>query len=141
MKRSSVAMAICLLLTTAHVSQTNDEFSQYEQTLIAAVHLFAADGQIDHVKAIPDQHPSLVNQLKIFPQPRKPLLTDGFTALHRAAANGESETSRRQALLEPVLYKVSQRRMLQHPAADFQLGRIGRRQDDRIASALARATR
>jgi hypothetical protein len=63
----------------------------FRAALVAAVHRFAADGKRDHLRAVLDKHPELVNARQTFRQPHKPVRTDGFTALHHAAERGREE--------------------------------------------------
>lgn len=60
----------------------------YRSALIAALHLLAASGEAEHVKAILEEHPDLVDAKRTFKQPRKPLGTDSFSPLHHAVENG-----------------------------------------------------
>jgi ankyrin repeat protein len=65
--------------------------SPYQAALLAAVHHFARQGELDHLKAILKKHPQLVDAPEKFRQPRKPLTTDGFTPLMHAARHGQEE--------------------------------------------------
>jgi hypothetical protein len=63
----------------------------FRAALIAAVHGFAAEGKLDHLQAVLDRYPKLVNARQVFRQPHKPGRTDGFTPLHHAAERGREE--------------------------------------------------
>lgn len=67
----------------------------YEAAMIAALHEFAADGEIDHLDAILEKHPELVNARRRFPEPHKPLRTSGFAPLHHAAENSHDKVALR----------------------------------------------
>jgi uncharacterized protein (TIGR03067 family) len=60
----------------------------FRWALVAAVHRFAADGKLNHLRAVLDRHPDLIDARQTFRQPHKPVRTDGFTALHHAAERG-----------------------------------------------------
>jgi ankyrin repeat protein len=61
---------------------------EFQAALVAALHLFAREGELDHLRAVLDKYPKLVNARQSFRQPRKPVRTDDFTALHHAAERG-----------------------------------------------------
>src|SRR5262249_32149360 len=63
--------------------------SAYETALATALHRFAGNGEIRHVKAILERHPKLINSLR--ERNPKPYPDDDFTLLHRAAASGNAE--------------------------------------------------
>jgi ankyrin repeat protein len=63
----------------------------YREALVAAVHRFAEEGELDHLKAVLDRHPKLVNVKQTFRGNRKPYWSDEYTALHRAAAQGRED--------------------------------------------------
>lgn len=60
----------------------------FQATLVAALHHFAEEGELEHVRAILDRYPKLVDAKQVFQQPRKWLLKDHYTALQTAAKNG-----------------------------------------------------
>ncbi len=60
----------------------------YESALVAAVHYFAHRGNLDHLRAILDKHPELVDARETRPPGRKPDATEGYTPLDRAASGG-----------------------------------------------------
>lgn len=66
----------------------NAEEEGFQEALVAAVHRFAEDGELDHLRAVLDRHPKLVNRKQSFRGNRKPYWSDEYTALHRAAERG-----------------------------------------------------
>jgi ankyrin repeat protein len=60
----------------------------YETALAVAIHHFAREGSLDHIKAILDKHPRLVDAYEPLPSGHKPYSTDGYTPLDWAAARG-----------------------------------------------------
>jgi RNA polymerase sigma factor (sigma-70 family) len=56
----------------------------YRAAMIAALHHFAGQGELDHVKAVLAKHPDLVDAKRIFRQPHKPDAGDDFTPLFAA---------------------------------------------------------
>lgn len=60
----------------------------FESAMIAAIHQFAEQGDVEHLKAVLDKYPQLVNARRTVTAAHKPLRTDGFTALHYAADQG-----------------------------------------------------
>lgn len=77
----------------APVPQAVTEQEKYDAAVIAAIHLFAERGEVDHLRALLEKHPKLVNERQRFRQPRKPLSTDSYTALHWAARTGRAEVA------------------------------------------------
>jgi ankyrin repeat protein len=63
----------------------------FEAALVAAIGHFAAEGELDHLRAVLGHYPALVDAVQTFPQPHKPLRTDPFTALHYACEAGHVE--------------------------------------------------
>lgn len=61
---------------------------RYESAIIAAIHLFTRKDEPDHLKALLEKHPRLVNEKERFPQYHKPYTTDGFAPIHWAAREG-----------------------------------------------------
>jgi ankyrin repeat protein len=86
----TLAHSYLLLLS---VGASHPETAPYQAALIAAVHHFTREGKLDHLKAILDRHPELVNSPEQFRQPHKPLSTDGYTPLHWAARDGGEEVA------------------------------------------------
>jgi hypothetical protein len=82
------AKALLLFLAGALSPQADDP---YQSALVAAVHHFAQKGSLDHLKAILDKHPHLVDALEPFPPRHKPLSTEGYTPLDWAASFGYEE--------------------------------------------------
>ena len=63
----------------------------FEAALVASLVRFAEDGNVDHVRAIIEKYPKLIDQAEQFRQPRKPTRVDQHAALHFAAENGREE--------------------------------------------------
>jgi hypothetical protein len=63
----------------------------FQAALVAAVHRFAEDGELDHLRAVLNKYPRLVNAKQTSRTGRKPSWTDDYTALHRAAERGHEE--------------------------------------------------
>jgi hypothetical protein len=66
----------------------------YLSALAAAVHHFARERNLDHLKAILDRHPELIDVPEPLPARHKPLSTEGYTALDWAARAGDLEVVR-----------------------------------------------
>ncbi|MCH7726491.1 MAG: ankyrin repeat domain-containing protein [Planctomycetes bacterium] len=81
----------CLFLLA--IGPSSGKTEPYDSALIAAVHHFVVDGELDHLKAILEKHPNLVDSTKHFRQPRKPVRTDSFTPLRRAAYFGREKVA------------------------------------------------
>ncbi len=62
----------------------------YESALAAAIHHFAREGNLDHLKAILEKHPRLVNVAEPFPPGHKPYATEGYSPLDWAAVRGHT---------------------------------------------------
>lgn len=60
----------------------------YESALVAAIHHFAREGSLDHLKAILEKHPRLVDAEEPLPEGHKPYATEGYTPLDWAAVRG-----------------------------------------------------
>ena len=82
---------VSLLLSVPIHGDRQETDDAFQAALIAAIHHFAADGELNHLQAVLDKYPKLVNATQVFRQPRKPVRTDGFTALHYASEKGRSE--------------------------------------------------
>jgi ankyrin repeat protein len=65
----------------------------YQSAQIAAIHHFVRQGELDHLKAVLDAHPRLVNSPERFRQPRKPVSSDGYSPLHWAAREGRFDVA------------------------------------------------
>jgi ankyrin repeat protein len=63
----------------------------FREALVAAVHRFAEDGELDHLRAVLDRHPKLIDLKQTFRVNRKPYWSDEYTALHRAAEQGRED--------------------------------------------------
>jgi ankyrin repeat protein len=85
------AIFVSVLLGVPGQGDRPETVDPFQAAVIAASHHFAADGELDHLRAVLDKYPKLVNATQVFRQPHKPLRTDGFTALHHAAERGRSE--------------------------------------------------
>jgi ankyrin repeat protein len=83
----SCAKILLLLLAGDLRSQDADP---YERALAAAIHHFAREGSLDHLKAILEKHPRLVDAPEPFPQGHKPDATDGYTPLDWAVVRGHT---------------------------------------------------
>jgi len=81
----------CLFLMTVGLSP--EETDSYESALIAAVHRFARDGELHHLKAILEKHPRFVDLPERFRQPHKPTAADAFAPLHQAAFHGRDKVA------------------------------------------------
>ena len=76
---------ILLLLVGGPPSKQVDP---YELARVAAVHHFARHGSLEHLQAILDKHPRLVDALEPLPAGHKPVATEGYTPLEWAAHYG-----------------------------------------------------
>ncbi|MEX0610555.1 MAG: ankyrin repeat domain-containing protein [Pirellulales bacterium] len=85
------ALFVPLLLCVAGQGDRPETADAFRAALVAAVHRFAEEGELNHLRAVLDKYPKLVNAKQVFQQPHKPLRSDGFTALHRAAERGQAE--------------------------------------------------
>lgn len=64
----------------------------YQSALVAGMHrLCESSFDVEHLAALLERHPKLVNERVTFKRSRKPLATDGYTALHWAARGGNTE--------------------------------------------------
>ncbi len=79
---------ILLLILTGGMSPPDTD--PYESALVAAVHHFAREGSLGHLKAILDRYPQLVDALEPFPEGHKPYATEGYTPLDWAARAGHT---------------------------------------------------
>jgi ankyrin repeat protein len=86
-----IALVAGLLLPAAPASATAAEKKDddaFQSALIAALHHFANAGDLDHLKAVLEKYPRLVNAKR--PQAGKDE-TGKYTALHHAVAEGHIE--------------------------------------------------
>lgn len=61
----------------------------YQNALVAAIHRLSESRFDDeHLAILLEKHPKLVNERVSYQQPRKPLISDTYTALHFAARTG-----------------------------------------------------
>lgn len=81
------AVAVGMALT-APVPDAALAAEKYESAILAAIHLFTRNDEPDHLRALLEKHPKLVNEKERFHQPRKPYTTDGFAPIHWAAREG-----------------------------------------------------
>jgi len=82
----------CFLFLLAF-GPSSEKADPYDSALVAAVHRFVFDGELDHLKAILEKHPNLVDSPEQFRQPRKPVRTDPFTPLQQAAYFGSEKVA------------------------------------------------
>jgi hypothetical protein len=85
-----LTVLIPVLATLPAAPPVPDADTAFQNALIAAVHRFVDEGELDHLKAILERHPKLVSARQVFRQPRKPCYGDDFTPLHRAADKGRA---------------------------------------------------
>ncbi len=81
------ATMFLLLLAGDLRSQDTDP---YESALAAAIHHFAREGNLDHLKAILEKHPLLVDAAEPYPPGHKPYSTEDYTPLAWAAVRGHT---------------------------------------------------
>jgi RNA polymerase sigma factor (sigma-70 family) len=69
--------------------KAEDAEKDYQNALVAAIHrLSESRWDYEHLTPLLKRHPTLVNARVTYKQPRKPLSTDGYTALHFAVCAG-----------------------------------------------------
>lgn len=83
--------AAAIFLVIAGAARQDDD--PYESALAAAIHHFASEGELDHLRAIVERHPRLVDARAASDPARKPTGASGYTALHRAADRGRAEVA------------------------------------------------
>ncbi len=82
---------------TTPASRPSFQYDSYDAALVAAICAVAEgtdriqDGGLDHLKAILDKHPNLVNACRVYKQPRKPSARDYWSPLNLAAWNGNEQ--------------------------------------------------
>src|SRR5262245_45773998 len=65
----------------------------YDETLIERVLRFAAEGNLEGLREVLEEHPDLANARLPASANRKPSAADAFTPLHFAARGGHRETA------------------------------------------------
>jgi hypothetical protein len=86
---SLVLLALSAPLFSGPEERDADE--AFRSALVAAIHHFASEGELDHLRAIVERYPELANSRQAFRQPHKPLRTDSFSPIHHAAERGWAE--------------------------------------------------
>ncbi len=85
---------ICYLsLVTLGATPGPGDADPYRSALVAAVHHFVREGEVDHLAAILDKHPRLVDAPLEYAPGRKPSQTDSFTPLQLAAEFGHDRVA------------------------------------------------
>src|SRR4051812_43062049 len=87
-RRDAMLLAQMLLPLVLAAGPSARGEDPYESALTAAVHHFVRQGQLEHLKAILDKHPRLVDALEPFPPGHKPYANEGYTPLDWAASKG-----------------------------------------------------
>jgi ankyrin repeat protein len=94
---------ILLLLLAGELP--SEDADPYESALTAAIHHFAREGNLDHLKAILEKHPRLVDATEPLPPGHKPYATEDYTPLDWAAVRGHAAVAdyliRRGAKVNP----------------------------------------
>ncbi len=85
------AVLLGLLAPIFSASEVRDADEAFRSALVVAIQRFAREGELDHLRAIVEKYPELINASRTFRQPHKPLRTDGFTPLHHAAERGREQ--------------------------------------------------
>ena len=78
-------VAVALFLGSPRAG-AQGEAEPYRDAMVAAVHHFAREGEVEHLKAVLDRHPDLLNAVQRFREPHKPLTSDPFTPLETAVS-------------------------------------------------------
>jgi ankyrin repeat protein len=86
-----IGLIVTLLFNVPELEEQPRTDDAFQAALVAAIHRFAEDGELDHLRAILDKYPRLVNTKETFGGVRKPYWSDDYTALHRAAERGREE--------------------------------------------------
>jgi ankyrin repeat protein len=86
-----VFLVLCGILLVVAQAPAADDDDMVRIGLIAGVHRYAKDGNLERLKELLDDHPELVNAIYKPLEPTKPSWTDGFTPLHYAAQNGHEK--------------------------------------------------
>jgi ankyrin repeat protein len=84
-----MALAQIVVLLVAGWTPPED-IDAYESALAAALHHFAREGEVEHVKAILEKHPRLVDATEPSRPGHKPYGTERSTPLHWAARRGHA---------------------------------------------------
>ncbi len=82
---------LSLLALLVSTPEARDADQSFRSALVAAIHRFASEGELDHLRAIVEKYPELINARQTFREPHKPLRTDGFGPLHHAAERGRGQ--------------------------------------------------
>ena len=82
------SVLVGLLATTFGAPEVCDADEVFRTALVAAIHRFAEEGELDHLRAIVEKYPELIDAKRTFRQPHKPVSTDSFTPLYHAAERG-----------------------------------------------------
>ena len=85
-----IGLCLCLALFVGNSPAAEPTPDEYQNALVGAIHALAESGDLDALRSLVEKHPKLVNERRVFRQPRKPVSTDDYTALHHAAAAGRS---------------------------------------------------
>ncbi len=76
---------------SARRSTTAPARDAFQQAMVSAIHHFAADGELDHLRTVLEKYPDLVKARRKFNGAEKPVRTDSFAALHYAAEEGRTD--------------------------------------------------
>jgi hypothetical protein len=85
-----IGLCVCLALFVGSSPAAEPTADEYQNALVGAIHALAESGDMDALRPLVEKHPKLVNERRVFRQPRKPSSTDDYTALHYAAAHGRT---------------------------------------------------
>ena len=83
------SLFVCIAGALERTGPASD--AAYHAALVAAVHHFAEEGELVHLRAVLGRHPKLVDARKALAEGRKPNSTDYFTAFHFAADEGQED--------------------------------------------------
>lgn len=86
---SSILLAS--LVTIVSAPEARDADDAFRSALVTAIHSFAQEGELEHLKAIVEKYPELIDAKRTFRQPHKPGSTDSFTPLYHAAERGNEQ--------------------------------------------------
>ena len=85
------SVLVGLLVTVVSAPEACEADDAFRSALVAAIHSFAEQGELDHLKAVIEKHPELIDAQRVFRQPHKPGRTDSFTPLYHAAERGREK--------------------------------------------------
>lgn len=85
--------ALAFLIAAAPVPAEATAAEKYESAVLASIHAFARQNEDEHLGALLEKHPKLVNEVERFRQPRKPYTTDSYAPLHWAAREGHARAA------------------------------------------------